>query len=118
MTTRSACGSQDSVIVPARNSSAIGRSSGSSSVRPTGATAGITVVRVRLGHHLVEQLVDPLGERRDLLLLQRDAHDPRALAGLEEERARARLADGAGDEALGRVEAVDDRRHGSTLRGG
>ena len=44
MTTRSACGSQDSVIVPARNSSAIGRSSGSSSARPTGATAGITAV--------------------------------------------------------------------------
>ena len=42
------------------------------------------------GHHLVEQLVDPLGQRRDLLLLQRDADDACAGARLEEERALTR----------------------------
>ena len=42
MTTRSSCGSHDSVMVPARNSSSIGCSSGSESSRPSGATAGIS----------------------------------------------------------------------------
>ena len=60
-------------------------------------------------HQLVEQLVDALGEHRHLLLLQRDADHARATAGLQEERALPGRADGAGDEALGRVEAVDDR---------
>ena len=41
MTTRSSSGSQDSVIVPARNSSSIGCSSGSESSSPSGATAGM-----------------------------------------------------------------------------
>ena len=66
-------------------------------------------------HQLVEQLVDALGEHRHLLLLEGDAGDPGAVAGLEEEGALPGRADGAGDEALGRVEAVDHRRHGTNL---
>src|SRR5688572_12222595 len=42
MTTRSVAGSHDSVMVPARNSSSIGASSGSLSSRSSGATAGTT----------------------------------------------------------------------------
>ena len=109
ITTRSSSGSQDSVIVPARNSSSIGCSSGSVSSRSSGATAGIDGLgAASAGHHLVEQLVDPLGEGRHLLLLQRDADHAAAAARLQEERALPGLADRAGDEALGRVEAVDD----------
>ena len=81
ITTRASSGSHDRVIVPARNSSSIGCSSGSSSSRPSGATAGITASFSLAGHHLVEQLVDPLGQGRHLLLLQRDAHQARAARG-------------------------------------
>ena len=70
---------------------------------------GSTRRRRPLVDHLVEQLVDPLGERRHLLLLQRDADHPGAGARLEEEGALPGLADGAGDEALGRVEARGSR---------
>ena len=66
---------------------------------------------------LVEQLVDPLGERGHLLLLEGHADDPRAGAGLEEERALARLADGADDEPLGRVELVDHGHGASPMPG-
>ena len=64
---------------------------------------------------LVEQLAEPLGEDRDLDLLEDDAHDAAAVAGLQEERPVARLTDGAGDEAFGRVEDVAPSRHDLTL---
>ena len=63
--------------MPARNSSSIGRSSGSLVGEADGRDGGITAVVPACAHHLVEQLVDPLGERGDLLLLQGDADDPR-----------------------------------------
>ena len=113
MTTRSSSASQASVIVPARNSSSIGCSSGSVSSRSRGHGRDDGLA-ARGRHHLVEQLVDPLGEHRDLLLLQRDADQRAAAAGLQEEGALPGLADRAGDEALGRVEAVDDG-HAATL---
>ena len=61
--------------------------------------------------HLVEQLLDPLGEHRDLCLLQRDAGDRRALAGLQEEGARPWLAHRAGDEPLRGVVVEDLTGH-------
>ncbi len=69
----------------------------------------------RAGHDLVEQLVDALGQRLHLLLLQRDAHDPRPGARLEEEGPLSGRPDGARDEPLRRVESVDER-HGSHPR--
>ncbi len=62
----------------------------------------------RAGHQLVEKLVDPLDQGDHLLLLQRDADQPPALAGLEEEGPLPGLADRPGDEALGRIEGVHD----------
>ena len=110
ITTRSSSGSQDSVIVPARNSSSIGCSSGSVSSsadrrhrgdqRPRAASAAISSS---------SSSVDALGQDLHLLLLQRHAESPGARPRLQEERARPGLADGAGDEALGRVEPVDER---------
>ena len=44
-----------------------------------------------------------------------DADDPRAVAGLEEEGAVARLADGAGHESVGWVEEIAASRHARTL---
>ena len=95
ITTRSSSASQDSVIVPARNSSSIGCSSGSLSVSATGVDAGIVRRVSPVCDQLVEQLVDPLAEDLHLLLLQRDAGQPGAGAGLQEERALPGLADGA-----------------------
>ena len=69
----------------------------------TGATAGTGTDRAA-PHDLVEQLLEPLGQHRDLHLLQRDAIDRPPAAGLQVERAVAGLAHGAGDEPLGRVE--------------
>ena len=56
------------------------------------------------GDDLVEQLLEPVGEHDDLLLLQRDRDDPGAVGGLQEEGALAGLADGAGDEPARAVE--------------
>ena len=60
---------------------------------------------------LVEQHLDSLGEHGDLLLLEGDARDPRAISRLEEKRPLAGLADRAGHETLGLVEAVHNDRH-------
>jgi hypothetical protein len=60
-----------------------------------------------LGHQLVEDLLDALGEGAGLLLLQRDAHHAGAGAGLQVEGAGAGLADGADDQPVGPVELVD-----------
>ena len=106
---RSASPSQASAIVPTRNSSSTGASSGAMSSSARGATAGAPRA-AGAAQHLVEQLVDPLGERGDLLLLQRHGRDPLARPGLQEERALAGLADGAGDEPVRRV-VVEDLRH-------
>ena len=67
--------------------------------------------------HLVEHPVQVLGQHRDLLLLARDAGDPVALTGLQEERALARLTDGTGDEAVRRVVAVYENGHGPSVTG-
>ena len=64
---------------------------------------------------LGQELAQPVGEDRDLDLLEHDAHDPRAVACLEEERPIARLADGAGHETLGWVEEIAASRHVLTL---
>ena len=61
---------------------------------------------------LVEQGAEAFGEDRDLRLLERDRHDPLALAGLEEEGAIARLADRARHESLGRIEDIAASGHG------
>ena len=115
--TRSAPPSQPSVSDPARNASLSGSSSGSPS---TAAFGGLGVAaRRRLGDapqvELVEERTEPLGEHRDLDLLERHRDDATALAGLEEERPIARLADRAGDEPVGRVEDVAASGHASTL---
>ena len=99
------------MIVPARNSSSIGWSSGSLSIIATGVIAGIVVADSSVGDQLVEELGDPLPEDLHLLLLQRHRGDLVAGACLQEERALAGLTDGPGHEALGWVEPVDDR-HG------
>ena len=57
---------------------------------------------------LLQQRADPLGEHRDLLLLQQHADRAGLLDRLQVEGAVAGLADGAGDEALGLAEDVDD----------
>ena len=54
-------------------------------------------------------------EDRDLDLLQDDAHDASAVAGLEEERPVAGLADGARDESLGGIEDEATSCHVPTL---
>ncbi len=59
-----------------------------------GSTAGAA-------HDLVEQLLDPLGEDRDLLLLEGHASYLSAAAGLQEEGPLTGRADGACDEPLG-----------------
>ena len=109
ITTRSSSASHDSVIVPARNSSSIGCSSGPVSARSTGVHRRASASRSPLGAamQLVEQLVDPLGQHRHLLLLQGHA----GRRGCRSRACRKKVrwpggADGARDEALGRVEAV------------
>ena len=93
MTTSPASPSQARPIALTRNSSSIGSSSASVSASVAG-----HAVPVR-GDDLVEQLLEPVGQHRHLLLLQRDRHHPRAVGGLQEEGALAGLADGARDEA-------------------
>ena len=110
MRIRSASPSQPSVSVVARKASLSGSSSGAR--RPARR-------RSRLGDaaplELVEELAEPLREHRDLGLLEDDADDPAAVAGLEEERPVAGLADGAGDEAVGQVEDEEATWHASTV---
>src|SRR4051794_18195514 len=54
-------------------------------------------------YDLVEELLDPLGQGCDLLLLQRDGRDPVAGPRLQVEGAGPGRADRPGDEAVGRV---------------
>src|SRR5712691_1791805 len=63
--------------------------------------------------HFVQQLVEPLGELADLALLQRNASDPAAGAGLQVEGALPRLADRPGDEPVRWVVRID--RHDPIL---
>ena len=62
-----------------------------------------------------EQFAEAIREDGDLDLLEQDAHDAGAVAGLEEERPVAGLTDGAGHETVGRVEEIASSRHGLTL---
>src|SRR5215469_3796364 len=57
--------------------------------------------------HLVEQLIQPLGQLRHLELLQRDAGDPAAVGRLQVEASLAWLADRSGHEPLRRVIHVE-----------
>ena len=67
------------------------------------------------GDDLVEQLLEPVGEDDDLLLLQRHGHDARAVDGLQVEGAFAGRADGAGDESAGAVEEEELPHDASSL---
>src|SRR5699024_372884 len=55
---------------------------------------------------LCQELLDPLGEHGDLLLLQRHRRQPVTFAGLEKERTLPRCADSPGDESVRRVVAM------------
>ena len=88
-----------------RNSSSTGCSSAAVSVSVAGSA------RAGAGDDLVEQLLEPVGEHGDLLLLQRDGDDARAVGGLQEERAVAGRADGARDEAPRAFEQEELARH-------
>lgn len=69
------------------------------------------------GDELVENLVNFLGEQSGLLLLQSDRNNLRACAYLQIERARARNANGADDDAIRPDKLVNSCRHGSILGG-
>ena len=101
-----------SVSDPARKASMSGSSSGAASAH--GGRPGHDR-RLAAPLELGEELAEPLGQDRDLGLLERDRHDPAAVAGLEEERPVARLADRAGHESVGRVEEIASSRHVRTL---
>lgn len=78
----------------------------------------VAVCRGRLfargaARHLVEDVVDPVGEDGHLLLLERDRRDRSALAGLEKEDPLTGRPDGARDETLGGVE-LEDRHSDDT----
>ena len=100
-------------MLPTRNSSSTGVSSGAVSSSSCGRQH--RHVGVGLPAHGVEQLLEPLGEDLHLQLLQRDADRAPGTRGLEVEGAVARLADGAGDEALRRVEEVELAGHALSL---
>ena len=87
-------------MVPTRNSSSTGASSGAVSASLGGGDGGHRGVAAAAPHDLVEQLVDPLGERGDLGLLQGDAGGPARRGGLQEERPLARLPDRTGHETV------------------
>ena len=100
-------------MVPTRNSSStgvvercgvgdLGRGHG----RDGGVAAGTP-------YDLVEQLVHPLGERRDLGLLQGHAGDPGPGGGLQEERTAPGQPDRTGHEAVRRV--VEEHLTGHVL---
>ena len=61
--------------------------------------------------HLVQHLVQVLGQHGDLLLLAGHAGDPVALARLQEEGPLPRLPHGSGDEPVRGVIAVHQNRH-------
>src|SRR4051794_3958129 len=69
-----------------------------------------------LAHHLVEQIVDPLGQHLHLLLLQSDTGHAGPGAGLQVERAVAGLTHRSGDEALRRVVVEDGHGDDPTTR--
>ena len=78
-----------------------GSSSGPVSSSATSARSAASAASIAAPLELGQELAEAVGEDRDLDLLEDDAHDPPAVAGLEEERAVAGLADGAGHETLG-----------------
>ena len=98
--TRSASPSQPSVSVVARNASMSGSSSGPVSGGPSGAAVSATP-RVSSSSSSWSRRS---ARTCDLDLLEDDADDLARLAGLQEERPLAGLADRAGDEAVGRIE--------------
>ena len=110
-TIRSSAESQDSVIVPARNSSTMGCSSGSLSSRETGGIAGMGVsasapeISSSSSSSIRSASTETCCFSSATLVTRAPA------ARLEEERALSGRADRARDEALGRVEAVDHRCH-------
>ena len=104
-------------MVPARNSSWIGWSSGSLSIRPPASSPGSASRPLRLDQ-LVEQLGDPLAEDLHLLLLQRDRGDLVAGARLQEEGALPGLADRAGTKRSGGSKRWTTHGHASTPRRG
>ena len=75
--------------------------------------------REDLGHaaplELGEQLTQAIGQDGDLDLLEQDAHDALAVAGLEEEGAVAGFADRAGHESVGWIEEIASSGHDLTL---
>ena len=107
MRTRSSPVSQPSDSVPTRKASLIGSSSGAGRrhARRARPCPRRRAPRARPAARR------GAGDGRDLDLLERDGHDPRALAGLQEEGAVARLADRAGDEPVGAVEEVAASGH-------
>ena len=67
------------------------------------------------GDELIENLVNFLGEQSGLLLLQSDRNNLRPCTYLQIERACARNADGADDDAIRPDKLVNTCRHGSIL---
>ena len=112
MTIRSIVGSQAIVIVPTRNSSVIGASSGSVSLGCSLRRRDVDAAGAA-PQHLVEHLVQVLGQHRHLLLLAGHAGDAVPLPGLQEEGPLAGLTDGAGHEPVRGVVAVNQDRHAS-----
>lgn len=66
--------------------------------------------------HLVQELLQPFGQQRDLELLQADAGDAAAGARLQVERSVAWPSDGAGDETLRQVVGDDGHDKDPTRR--
>ena len=64
---------------------------------------GLRRVAAAAPQHLVQQLVEALGEQADLNLLQRHAGHPAGRTGLQVKRPLARLAHRPGDEPLWRI---------------
>ena len=80
-----------------------------------GSPGGNTEAVAFNGDELIENLVNFLGEQSGLLLLQSDRNNLRPCAYLQIERARARNADGADDDAIRPDKLVNTCRHGSIL---
>ena len=62
-------------------------------------------------HHLVEQLLDAVGQDGYLLLFQRDRNHPHAIDGLQVKRAFARHANGPRDESTRAIKLVELAGH-------
>ena len=97
-------------MTPTRNSSSSGRSSGPSSARLAGATAGTDDFPPLLRSSSSSSSSRRSASRLHLDLLEDHAGDPAVAAGLQVERALPRLADRPGDEPLRWVVCID--RHG------